>query len=59
MTYPWVDLSVIVSKNRRVTNAGRPAGPVRSGLTGFDRYRYRSEKNLTGYNSGAKQWDLE
>jgi hypothetical protein len=30
MTYPWVDLSVIVSKNRRVTNAGRPAGPVRS-----------------------------
>jgi hypothetical protein len=30
MTYPLADLSVIVSKNRRVTNAGRPAGPVRS-----------------------------
>ncbi len=24
MTHPWVDLSVIVSENRRVTHAGRP-----------------------------------
>ena len=27
--------------------------PVRSGLTGLDRYRYRSRKNPTGYNSGV------
>jgi len=32
MTHPGVDLSVIVSENRRVTHAGRPAGPVRSDL---------------------------
>jgi hypothetical protein len=30
MTHPWVDLSVILSENRRVTHTGRPAGPVRS-----------------------------
>ncbi len=30
MTHPWVDLSVIVPENRRVTHVGRPAGPVRS-----------------------------
>ena len=32
--------------------------PVRSGLTGLDRYRYRSRKNPTGCNSalGMAQW---
>jgi hypothetical protein len=40
MTHSWVDLSVIVPENRRVTHAG---------LTGFD--WYRSEHNPTGYNS--------
>jgi hypothetical protein len=30
----------------KINHAGRPAGPTRSGLF----YRYRSEKNLTGYN---------
>ncbi len=30
MTHPWVDWSIIVSENRRVTHAGRLAGPVRS-----------------------------
>ncbi len=30
MTHPWVDLSVILSENRRVTHTGRPAGPARS-----------------------------
>ncbi len=36
----------------KINHAGRPAGPARSGL--FRRYRYRSEKNLTGYNYNAK-----
>jgi hypothetical protein len=52
MTHPWVDLSVIVSENRRVTHAGRR--PIRSGLTRFDRNWYQSEKNPTGYNSVTK-----
>ncbi len=42
MIHSWVDLSVIVSENRRVTHGG---------LTGFEWYRYRSEQNPTGYNS--------
>ncbi len=34
----------------KINHADRPAGSARSGL--FYRYRYQSEKNLTGYNYG-------
>jgi hypothetical protein len=45
MTHPWVDLSVIVSKNRRVVNPGRPVSvPVR-------------KKNPTGYNSAPRFYE--
>ncbi len=51
MTNREVDLSVIVSENRRMTHAGIPASPVRS-----DRVRLVPvpvRKNPTGYNSAV------
>jgi len=45
-----IDSAVMELEVWKINHAGRPAGPARSGL--FDRYRYRSEKNLTGYNYG-------
>jgi hypothetical protein len=40
MTHPGVDLSVIESKNRRMTHTGKPTGSVQSD----ELDRYRSEK---------------
>ena len=45
-----IDSAVMELEKWKINHAGRPAGPARSGL--FYRYRYRSEKNLTGYNYG-------
>jgi hypothetical protein len=48
ITSERIDSAVMELEVWKINHAGRPAGPARSGL--FDRYRSRSEKNLTGYN---------
>ncbi len=48
ITSRGIDSAAMELEEWKINHAAWPAGPARSDL--FDRYRYRSEKNLTGYN---------